>query len=398
MGWLGLDDTDHLGGGCTTQVFDALLRSLPSWVKVGQPRLVRLWPFAENRTRGNAALGVELTCEDESKLISILDAYWTSDIEGLEGFVSPSTMSSRVQVTSSPGMVWFSKKPDAIYYQRAIRQEVTLEEAPVATKSWGERGRIGAIAALSWPAGRVTYEAIAWRKPQYYGKPRAIDDAIIHEIDAWPDIVFSRDPRKGTSLIAPRGQSPVLFGVRARTYKAAEEAARLLVSSDGTEEVQCHRVFVTNQASGDHLGGSIEATLLDSDVHPQRKHARLETDVGPMVAFFEGGPVNKLARWLVPGDRFEVRGLIDHQGVLHIEQIRITSCVTRQKQRPCCEDCGLRLKSMGADQGLRCPSCRRRYEDGWVEIVPEPPFRGWVEPSIDARRHLARPLDWADEK
>jgi tRNA(Ile2)-agmatinylcytidine synthase len=108
--------------------------------------------------------------------------------------------------------------------------------------------------------------------------------------------------------------------------------------------------------------------------------------------------VNKLARWLVPGDRFEVRGLLDHQGVLHIEQIRITSCVARQKQRPSCENCGQRLKSMGADQGLRCPSCRRRYEDGWVEIVPEPPFRGWVEPSIDARRHLARPLDWADEK
>ncbi|MBL6742866.1 MAG: DUF1743 domain-containing protein [Candidatus Poseidonia sp.] len=398
MGWLGLDDTDYLGGGCTTQVFDSLLQSLPSWVEVGQPRLVRLWPFAENRTRGNAALAVELSCEDESTLIPILDAYWSSVIEPLGGFVSPSMMSSRVQVTSSPGMVWFSTKPDEGYYRKAVREEVTLEEAPVATRSWGGRGQIGAIAAISWPSDRITYEAIAWRKPQNYLLPRMIDEGMIHEIDAWPEIIFSRDPRKGTSLIAPRGQSPVLFGVRARTSDGARKAASLLVGSDGTEEIQSLRVFLTNQASGDHLGTPVEAELLALEVHPQRKHARLDTDIGPMVAFCEGGPVNKLARWLIPGDRFQVRGLIDQHGVLHIEQMKVTSYGPRQKQRPLCEDCGQRLKSMGTNQGLRCPSCRRRFEDGWIDIVALPPFEGWVEPSTDARRHLARPLDWVGEK
>ena len=394
MGWLGLDDTDHLGGGCTTEVFDKLLRSLPSWAEVGQPRLVRLWPFAQNRTRGNAALGVEIKCDDESKLIEFLEGHWGAEIEPLGGSVSPSTMSSRIQVSSSPGMVWFSKKPNDMYYCKAICSEVTLDEAPVPTKAWGGLGQIGAIAALSWHSKRVTFEAIAWRKPEYYETPRRIDDAVIREIDEWPEIVFSRDPRKGTSLIAPRGHSPVLFGVRARTFEAAEEAAGLIVSSGNTEDVQFHRVFITNQASGDHLAEPVEARLLALEVHPQRKHARLETDVGPMVAFFEGGPVNKLARWLMPEDRFEVRGLVDHHGVLHIEQIRLISFLPRQKQRPLCEDCGQRLKSMGTDQGLRCPSCRRRYEDSWIDILPSPPFQGWVEPSIDSRRHLARPLDW----
>jgi len=64
MGWLGLDDTDHLGGGCTTHTLWRLLASLPSSVQVGELRLVRLWPLAPGRTRGNAAVAVELNPSD----------------------------------------------------------------------------------------------------------------------------------------------------------------------------------------------------------------------------------------------------------------------------------------------------------------------------------------------
>ena len=44
MGWLGLDDTDHVGGGCTTKTLDLLIQGLPSDVEIGELRLVRLWP------------------------------------------------------------------------------------------------------------------------------------------------------------------------------------------------------------------------------------------------------------------------------------------------------------------------------------------------------------------
>ena len=61
MGWLGLDDTDHLGGGCTTWTLHHLISSLPAGVSVqGDPCLVRLYPMTRARTRGNAALAVEL--------------------------------------------------------------------------------------------------------------------------------------------------------------------------------------------------------------------------------------------------------------------------------------------------------------------------------------------------
>ena len=56
--WIGLDDTDTANYGCTTATFDDLINSishLPDF-KILERRLVRLWPFAERRTRGNGAL------------------------------------------------------------------------------------------------------------------------------------------------------------------------------------------------------------------------------------------------------------------------------------------------------------------------------------------------------
>ncbi|MGB1623984.1 MAG: hypothetical protein ACPHCZ_04720, partial [Candidatus Poseidoniaceae archaeon] len=78
MGWLGLDDTDHLGGGCTTWTMHQMLVSLPVKVRqVGDPCLVRLYPMASARTRGNAALAVELDVGlPPSTWHAWLTAYW----------------------------------------------------------------------------------------------------------------------------------------------------------------------------------------------------------------------------------------------------------------------------------------------------------------------------------
>ena len=57
--WIGLDDTDEREHGCTTYDFNDLLNTLTkSDIQIGDARLVRLWPFAPQRTRGNAALSI----------------------------------------------------------------------------------------------------------------------------------------------------------------------------------------------------------------------------------------------------------------------------------------------------------------------------------------------------
>ena len=396
MGWLGLDDTDSLEGGCTTATFHALLEGLPPGVTAGVPRLVRLWPFAQRRTRGNAALAVELQCDDEASLMQHLDAWWTEHLEPLDGVFGPSSISERPQSPASPGMIYYSERPNAQYYWEAVRGEVDISSAPLPTKAWGGHGKIGAAAAVSWPGETTTWEAIAWRSTEDRIRQRSIDMNALLEIDGWDGVVLSRDPRNGSGLIAPRGRSPVLFGVRGTSFTAAQAACQHLIGAPETESVSAWRVFQTNQASGDHLSGILSLTVNEVEIHPARKHAHVHTDGPTLVSYAEGGPVNSLARWLKPGDSIAVAGLFHPDGRLHVERLKVESWVARNHERPLCSSCRVRLKSMGKGQGLRCPSCKARTPDRWVDVPILPPFIEWVEPPMDSRRHLARPLAWED--
>ena len=394
MGWLGLDDTDSLNGGCTTEVFHRLLNGLPEDAELGTPRLVRLWPFAQRRTRGNAAVAVEIRSNDEPALLNHLDRWWKNHIFPLTGDVQESTISERVQTPASPGMVWFSRPPDAAIYWAAVRGEVSEEDLPKPLRRWGGHGCIGATAAVAWPAMTFTWEAIAWRKNGANG-PRFVDENTLLMLDAWPEVVFSRDPRRGKQLVAPRGVSPVLFGLRALSESTAERACRTLLNAEDTEEAMGWRVFQTNQASGDHLEGSIIGDVLALEVNSVRKHAMLTVSENTLIRVFaESGPVNALARWLMPGDRIEVRGLRHPDGSVHAEQMRLVKSVPRARLRPLCPSCGHRMKSMGSGQGVRCPICKHRSGDDWVSVESKPPYESWVEPEVDGRRHLARPLEW----
>ncbi|MAK20347.1 MAG: tRNA(Ile2) 2-agmatinylcytidine synthetase, partial [Euryarchaeota archaeon] len=78
---------------------------------------------------------------------------------------------------------------------------------------------------------------------------------------------------------------------------------------------------------------------------------------------------------------------------IHLERLRILTAMPKRK-RPLCKDCQVTMKSMGKNQPVRCPKCRQISDKLWVEIERVPPSKDWVQPPIDARRHLAKPLDW----
>jgi len=376
MGWLGLDDTDDLSGGCTTEVFHRLLQSLNA--KVVESRLVRLWPFAEGRTRGNAALGAELSDYDVEEIHSQLDDFWNNEILPLKGNLSQSTHNERVQIPTDPGMVWFDEKPSDEYYRRAVKEEVEVEF--ISDIHWGGAGIIGATAACSWSGIEATYEAIAWRKEE-----RKVGGC--EELDIlFPGTFLNRDPRRKDSLIAPRGPCPVMFGVRAHTYEEAEQAAMYLIENQDTAQITGFRVFRTNQCSDDHLDGIHSAEVISIDVK-KRGHVIINTTEGNWLAFKESGKLNLLAQWLKPGDKITGMGLI-YQGNRHLEKLRVITSI--QRSRPLCE-CGKRMKSAGQKQGLRC-SCGAVCDDLWVEEERKPPFQGWIQPPPDSRRHLAKPI------
>lgn len=397
MGWLGLDDTDSLEQGCTTYTFHQLLEGLPASVQVQIPRLVRLWPFAQQRTRGNAAVAVELITNDEPQLLDYLDTFWNMNISNLAGQVSKSEHDGRAQHPSDPGMVWFSsQRPDDSFYLDSVRQEVDIKDVPSASRSWGGLGRIGATAAVSWREISPTWEAIVWRTQERHGQnERRVCDSTLKQIDALPSTFLSRDPRRGTSLIAPRGPCPVLFGVRARDADTAKFAGSALREAEGTEDSIAMRVFVTNQATDDHLSEPIQTTVLSTTVLG-RGSTCIATEHGSWMAFEESGPVKLLAQWLKAGDVILGNGLFPETGVLHLEKLRLIAAVPAQ-ERPMCLDCNVRMKSMGAGQGCRCPKCRVRTDDKWTELPRIPPYPSWVQPPLDARRHLAKPLEWDND-
>lgn len=391
MGWLGLDDTDSLKGGCTTEVLFRLLNDLPDDVSFRTPRLVRLWPFAKQRTRGNAAVAVELITENESELLIHLDQWWQQHIESLKGVLGTSDHSERTQYPADPGMIWTSESmTDEAFYKSAVSSEIELQNVPEVTRYWGGNGRIGATAAILWPAAQCTYEAIAWRSNEAEGR-RQLDEVALAEVEDLKDTFLCRNPKLGTSLLAPRGNSPVLFGIRSWTKDGAQHALDILEQGNDTEPTKGSLVFQTNQATGDHLEVPVEAYVRSKSIL-KKGHVVLETTQGTWMAFRQSGHIALLSQWVIKGDLLIGNGLRDEDDVLHLELLKVKKSISEQK-RPLCVRCNKSMKSMGKNQGLRCKRCNLTSDRGWVEVERIPPFQNWVQPPPSSRRHLSKPLE-----
>ena len=72
---LGLDDTDHPEIGCTTERMNELVDKIFSSIdsELIERRLVRLWPFATRRTRGNGALGTIFSISKNDKYVFVIN-------------------------------------------------------------------------------------------------------------------------------------------------------------------------------------------------------------------------------------------------------------------------------------------------------------------------------------
>ena len=347
--------------------------------------------MAKGRTRGNAALAVELDVRLDPTAWHIwLEQYWEAHLATLAGLLTPSTHAARAQVPSDPGLVWFESKPSPEFYRKAVTGEVSLDAVPEATWSAGGQGIIGATAAVAWPLDVSTWEGIAWR--QGHDTPRRLNQEIMERLDRDPRLVACRDPRKGRSLLAPRGTSPVLFGLRGTDRSAVEQGVRDLVEAQETEDVAAVCIFQTNQGSGDHLPPALEATVEKTHIL-RGGHVAIETSEGTWLAFAPSDELRHLAAQLIAGDVVQGLGLVslgEGREGLHLEALNHVSGPIRNRSRPLCPTCDVRMKSAGRNQGLRCPKCNHREPARWVGTPVTP--SGWVQPPLDRRRHLAPDL------
>lgn len=397
MAWVGLDDTDSLEAGCTTYDFNDLLQYLErSGMRINDPRLVRLWPHAPRRTRGNGALAAEVLGEVD-KLDQLLDSWFENMAQSrfCAGGEKTTNSAQPVLVRST------TQLPEELYWQ-SVRTHTELSEREQALeklhgiRTWsmpenGRSGLIGATSAIAWRGKQdCTWELTAWRSDDLIGTERQVPpDCVERMCDKFPLTVLNRDPNSGRSLITPRTPCPVLYGIRGENASQVISAHRFLQECDGVEQAAACRVHRSNQATDDHLEGSQCSTVTRLPQIRRRGHTSFVVEGNTKVlAFCEGGEVNLLAQSLRTGDRIEWMGLHSPVGEVHLERLRLISA-TRNKHRPLCS-CGRRMKSAGRGQGLRCPNCKATCDDEW-EFDRLGPSE-WVEPPASQRRHLAAPL------
>lgn len=418
MSWIGLDDTDTLAGGCTTYEFHLLLEKLSKLSIEGKPwktpsdsRLVRLWPFASNRTRGNAALGarIEIKKEDESELFEYLDQWYLelkNRISKLK--VIQSHHSKRKQNAPEPCLI-YSREQYPDFYWDAVRKNIDIEDAnSIVSKAMGVKiwcdiekrsGLIGALAAISWIGSEDhTWELTAYRHKSMYSKDRVLDpNSVFLMSKEYSNTILNRDPNSDKTMISPNTPCPVLYGIRSECPNDALNGHNYLQSLKSNEQSLSYQLWRTNQATGDHLANEFSGELSSNTLINRGGHIIMDVDViSPtqdrfrLVAFQEAGPLNKLANRLVKGDLIAWQGLKSPSGEIHLERMKLIQGIPRGKKRPKCS-CGNKLKSAGKNQPLRCDSCGLNHPRLWIGEKTE--LSDWVEPHPPERRHLAKPLN-----
>lgn len=412
---IGIDDTDSVDGMCTTYLTAILIDKLQDLGEIrGLPHLTRLNPNIKYKTRGNAALAVEIDTDTDSEeqivntAISLVQDMADMDCEN-----------------TNPGIVFlidkgrndpkFRQDLESFMWQ-AMRDVLAVEDARSLIGKYGikhkgfknGRGLIGALAACGSVLCGLpdhTYELIAYRNPGNFGTPRQIDRESVFRANSetYPGTWDTVDISNNTIVFAPHSPDPVLFGIRGDDIRSIEKAFDII----GSEPAGLTLLYRTNQGTDFHL---LDAQI--SDVLEERSYGLTGTVAdspvtirgGHMFFTLKGSGIIRCAAFeptkgfrniikeLVPGDKVSVYGGIA-SGTLNVEKIRILELAAYEKtSNPVCPACNKRMKSAGSGQGFRCKGCNTKSD----EVVRTPVDRG-IRPGTyevppSARRHISKPL------
>jgi tRNA(Ile2)-agmatinylcytidine synthase len=397
---VGIDDTDSSRGACTTYLAYRVASDLaPSVRVVPYPRLVRLNPNIPFKTRGNAAVSLLIETESPS--------------QAFDGICSKVSELSDVCGGANSGVVFLSEPRESRLflpvYRRALVGVVNphsvrglLTQHHVRSFELGNgMGIVGAASALAFDETfDHTYELIAYRKPESFGTPRALDSASVREMEAatWPHTFNSYDYQKKKVLVAPHGPDPVFLGLRGDSPQAVLRAFRLISYDEG---LQGHMIFVTNQHTDAHLETELEWKAFSSGW----TEGRIDSpSIGPgghvYFSLLDGsrrlgcavyeptGDLRRVARMLRTGDLIRAYGGVRrpsalHSRVLNVEKIETIS-LAKSRDRHLVR--GIYIASPRANRHLTKPLARYGRE---VAGQASPRTSMWLRASAIGTRALA---------
>lgn len=411
---IGIDDTDSREGMCTTYLGALLMEELRQYGSIMElPVLVRLNPTIPYKTRGNACVGINIATSCQDKV--------------MEHVISRvSTMASLDCDMTNPGVVFVQddeyesvRDTLGIFFQRAVREVLSIEEAKSVIKKTGlkskgfknGRGLIGALASCGSmlnPGWDHTFEYLAYRQREIWGTPRNVDKESFFMADSttYPETWDTVDISNELVVCVPHSPDPVLYGIRGKD----PEVVRITAEMISSELLERSCVYCTNQGTDMHLipvdsiskikemhsyivsgivsadpftipGGHTIFSILD------KSGASIEC-----AAFEPTKDFRSLVRKLIQGDIVKIYGSFMNKS-LNIEKMEIVSLAPLVvSHNPECPSCGKRMESAGKGQGYRCRKCGTKSS-----VLVQVEMKRDIEPGIYevppcARRHLAKPL------
>ncbi|HVP96505.1 tRNA(Ile)(2)-agmatinylcytidine synthase [Methanoregula sp.] len=398
---IGIDDTDSPAGMCTTYLGAVLARRLiREHMRVREARLVRLNPNVTFKTRGNAAVALDVDGDPEKGF-----ALACRIVEELADFSCEKT---------NPGVVVVESRLDPAFYQKAVTDfceigEATelLERSGARYRGWkNRRGLVGATAAVASFLPDKTFEVLAYREPDRWGTPREVDKESLFAAEeaTFPHTWDTVDLANQVVVCVPHTPDPVLFGIRGES-PAWVMTARAFIES---EKPALEQIWVTNQGTDAHLLPGACGHLSEGLSYRVRGTVtgRPATGAGGHVSFTISDKerevrcmayeptknFREIIRALVPGDEIIAVGSYKKESI-NLEKIcLVVPARDIRIQAPFCTACNKRMTSAGKDKGYKCRKCGAHEKDPEVQEVPRTLSAGWYEVPPTARRHLAKPL------
>jgi len=411
--YVGIDDTDSSEGMCTTYIGALVMDELKHYgfqIKC-HPRLIRLNPFAPFKTRGNGAIAFNLSLnsgKDAEKAKKLI----LNQVENLSELQHKNT---------NPGVVFYDGiiTPELkTYSMTTVQKIVTIEDAQKLAVQVGAqfhkfkngRGIIGALAAIGYPLEDRTYELLAYRIPENYGKKRKINYKSVLEMNqkTYPQTFDNLDEDEDYIAIEPHTPCPILYGIRGETPEAVIKAHGILKTCETIERIV---VYATNQHTDNHLLKIDHISQMDkckcyiaqgfvenSPKTIEGGHVifNLKDDSGSIdcAAYEPTKGFRDVVKNLKDGDLLKVYGGIGDKGSLNLEKIHVLKLAKVYESRnPICE-CGKRMKSAGKNKGYKCMNCGFKLRYGTKDLieVKRNIKKGFYEVPPSARRHLSKPL------
>ncbi len=395
---VGIDDTDSSRGYCTTYLAYRIARDLePEGGRVlPYPRLVRLNPNIPFKTRGNAAVCLQVETKAPRLTFERISAKVRefSDVEG--GANSGAVFLEDASLCREFEPLYLEAISGVVSPHR-VRRFLTDRRV-----KWLELGNgmgvVGAASSLGFSERfDHTYELIAYRRREFWGSKRVVDNPSVREMDSktFGHTFNNYDYQKEKVLLAPHGPDPVFAGVRGDSPSAVARAFDMLRYH---EPLDGRMIYLSNQHTDAHLQKRLEWKVYSSgwvDGTVERVeigaggHVYLSLDADGRkrlaAAYEPTGDLRRAARLLNCGDKIRAFGGIRkatslHPSVLNVEKFEVKSL---GKKRSSIRK-GTYISSPRANRHLTKPLVRYGREDqgiperfeGWLESIPPPVLVG----------------------